>query len=237
MFLSEHPGVIGAARSEEVTRVLVVEGDGVLRAQLAAALANAGHDVETTSSGTAALALARASAPDIIVFDLNLPDTNGLVLCQALRETSGLVVLTSAADEEARVAAFEAGADDYVTKPHSMRELVLRVRALARRRNVPSSKPDTLTVGALTIDRAARRVDVAGSAPDLTRREFDLLVFLAEHVGRVQTRDRLVHEVWKEQPESARVVDTTVKRLRQKLGAAAPTIRTLRGVGYQLVVE
>jgi two-component system, OmpR family, phosphate regulon response regulator PhoB len=221
--------------------VLVVEGDGALRADLAATLTDAGHEVESASSGQAGIALARASEPDIVLFDLNLPDMNGIELCQTLRapgmKRPSLFVLTSVHDEAHRIAAFEAGVDDYVTKPHSMRELVLRVRALSRRRSSSPPTVELITLGALKIDRAARRVDVAGSNIELTRREFDLLLRLAERAGRVQTRDMLVTEVWGEIADSGRVVDTTVKRLRKKLGRSGPAIKTVRGVGYKLTVD
>jgi two-component system phosphate regulon response regulator PhoB len=182
------------------------------------------------------------------VFDLVLADGEGVELCRTLRadpvvRRAALFVLaakTEEGDEERRVSAFEAGADDYLAKPHSMRELVLRVRALARRRSRPPPS-DVLTVGALKMDRAARRVDLAGLTIELTRREFDVLLYLADRSGRVQTRDALVGHVWGEIADSGRVVDTTIKRLRKKLaiassatGNSGPMIRTVRGVGYKL---
>lgn len=220
-----------------MARVLVIDRDPSLRVALASALTTEGHEVETASSSQAGLALARASTPDVVVFDVLSDDAGGDV-CRALRSDpivsrATLLVLTAARDEEHRVAAFEAGADDYLAKPHSMRELVLRVRALARRRSLPPPT-EVVAVGRLRIDRAARRVDVGGLAVDLTRREFDVLEFLADRAGRVQTRDALVSRVWGEIADSGRVVDTTIKRLRKKLGDAAPVIRTVRGVGYKL---
>jgi len=241
MFPSEHAGVIGEAAHRRVARVLVVESDGVLRTELAASLTIAGHEVEAASSGQAGLALARASEPDIVLFDLQLPDMNGIDLCRRLAapgsKRPSLFVLTSRSDEADRVAAFEAGVDDYVTKPHSMREVVLRVRALSRRRRTHRPVIDLIALGPLKIDRAARRVDVEGSNVELTRREFDLLLRLAERSGRVQTRDTLVAEVWGEIGDSGRVVDTTVKRLRKKLGPIGPAIKTIRGVGYKLEAD
>ncbi|HVH44377.1 MAG TPA: response regulator transcription factor, partial [Labilithrix sp.] len=241
MFPSEHAGVNGRAAYRSVARVLVVESDGALRVDLAASLASAGHEVESASSGKAGLALARASDPDIVLFDLLLPDMSGLELCRTLRAAGlkrpSLIVLTAAIAETDRIAAFEAGVDDYVLKPHSMREVVLRIRALSRRRSTSSPVLELITLGVLTIDRAARRVEVAGADVELTRREFDLLLRLAERAGRVQTRDSLVTELWGEGTDSGRVVDTTVKRLRKKLGDLSPPIKTVRGVGYQLIVE
>jgi len=224
-----------------MVRILVVENDAALRAELSTAFTNAGHEVESASSAQAGLAVARASHPDIIVFELRLPDMDGIELATTLRNEPGkrasLCVLTSATDEDHRVAAFEAGVDDYVTKPHSMRELVLRMRSLSRRRTSNSDPPESVAVGGLKIDRAARRVEVQGSLIELTRREFDLLLHLAERAGRVQTRDTLVSDVWGEIADSGRVVDTTVKRLRKKLGPKGPPIRTVRGVGYKLSVD
>lgn len=237
MFPSEHPRVNDVPPHRKVARVLVVDGDAALRADLVTSLTHAGHEVDAASTGESALSLARASRPDIVLFDLHLPDMNGADLCRALRteldRRPSFCVLSAAKEEADRVAAFEAGVDDYVTKPHSMRELILRLRSLARRRS--SAPPsDAIVVASLKIDRAARRVDLGGRPIDLTRREFDLLLHLAERAGRVQTRDSLVSSVWGEVPDSGRVVDTTIKRLRRKLGPTAPEIRTIRGVGYKL---
>ena len=223
-----------------VARVLVVDGDRDARSTLEASLAGAGHEVETAASGEAGIASVRASHPDIVVFDLVLPDMPGVDFCRTLRAESGrrpsLCVLTMLGDESDRVAAFEAGVDDYVTKPYSARELVLRIRALSRRR--ASAPPEeAIVIGAMKIDRASRRVEVAGESVELTRREFDLLLHLSERIGRVQTRDALVTSVWREIADSGRVVDTTVKRLRRKLGPEGPAIRTVRGVGYTLVAD
>lgn len=220
-----------------MARVLVIDRDPQWRLSLAGALTAEGHEVETASSSQAGLALARVSPPDVVIVDL-LSDGSSDDLCRALRSDpivsrATLLVVSSADDEEHRIAAFEAGADDYLAKPYSIRELALRVRALARRRSRPPPT-EVLAVGTLRIDRAARRADVAGLAIDLTRREFDVLAFLADRAGRVQTRDVLVSEVWGEIADSGRVVDTTIKRLRKKLGDAAPAIRTVRGVGYKL---
>jgi two-component system, OmpR family, phosphate regulon response regulator PhoB len=220
-----------------MSRVLLVDGDAQLRAALVASLTQDGHEVEVASSGASGLALARASSPTLVIFEYALGDMTAAEFVRQLRDVTSirpaLIVLTAALAEADRVTAFEAGVDDYVTKPHSMRELLLRVRAVGRRRSTPPPS-ETLTIGQLSIDRAARRVDVAGVAIDLTRREFDVLVHLAERVGRVQTRESLVAEVWGEIADSGRVVDTTIKRVRKKLGANAPAIKTIRGVGYKL---
>jgi two-component system, OmpR family, phosphate regulon response regulator PhoB len=241
MLPSQHARAIGGAADRTVVRILVVESDASLRASLSTSLTDAGHEVEAAGSGQAGLAVARASHPDIVLFDLLLPDIQGVEFCRLLRSESGkrpsLCVLTSAADEANRVAAFEAGVDDYVVKPHSMRELLLRIRSLSRRRSHSAAAPESIVLGSMKVDREARRVDIAGTAVELTRREFDLLLCLVQRAGRVQTRDSLVASVWGEIADSGRVVDTTVKRLRKKLGPKGPAIRTVRGVGYKLVAE
>lgn len=223
-----------------MVRVLVVDGDPAVRASLTSALSGAGHDVESASSGTAGLAIARASRPQIVIFDLALADIGGLELARLIRRdvTTGaplLVVLSAQAGEDDRVAAFEAGVDDYVSKPHSTRELLLRVRALSRRKSDPP-KAESLNVGRLRIDIAARQAWNEKDRVDLTRREFDVLLMLAERAGRVQTREILVAEIWGDEvSHSARIVDTTIKRLRRKIASASCEIKTVRGVGYKLV--
>lgn len=223
-----------------MVRVLVVDGDPAVRASLTSALAGAGHDVESASNGTAALAIARASRPQVVIFDLALNDIGGLDLARSIRRdiTAGgplLVVLSADSGEEQRVAAFEAGVDDYVAKPHSTRELLLRVRALSRRKSDPP-KVDSLVIGALRIDVAARQAWNDKTRVDLTRREFDVLLMLAERAGRVQTREVLIADIWGDEVNhSGRIVDTTIKRLRRKIASAGCEIKTVRGVGYKLV--
>lgn len=218
--------------------MLVIESDALLRQALVQALTAEGHQVDSAASGEAGLALARAATPDVVVFDVVLPEREDVDLVSALRSDPGagraaLLVLTESNEEQSRVSAFEAGVDDYLLKPPSMRELMLRVRALLRRKS-RRPPPDVISVGALHIDRAARRVDVGGQPIDLTRREFDVLVYLADHAGRVLSRDTLVGTVWGEIADSGRVVDTTIKRLRKKLGVAGTAISTVRGVGYKI---
>lgn len=223
-----------------MVRVLVVDGDPTVRASLTSALASAGHDVESASSGTAGLAIARASRPQVVIFDLALADIGGLDLARSIRRdvTTGaplLVVLSAQTGEEERVAAFEAGVDDYVVKPHSTRELLLRVRALSRRKSDPP-KVESLKIGKLRIDVAARQAWSDEKRVDLTRREFDVLLMLAERAGRVQTREVLVADIWGDDvSHSGRIVDTTIKRLRRKIASADCEIKTVRGVGYKLV--
>jgi two-component system phosphate regulon response regulator PhoB len=227
-----------------VARVLVIDGDAALRSGLGRSLTEAGHDVELAGSARAGVALARTSPPDVVLLEPHLPDGSGDDVFAALRTDvrSGrtpVIVLSERADEEARVRAFEAGADDFVSKPFSTREVLLRVRALLRRRS--SVAPlDLLAIGPLAIDRAARRVTVDGRPVGLTRRELDLLLLLCDRRGRVQAREVLVAEVWGGalveggDGEGGRVVDSTVKRLRKKLGPAKDLVATVRGAGYRL---
>lgn len=221
-------------------RVLVIDGDSGERAELSAMLTSAGHEVEAAATAATGRLVARASRPDLVVIDLGLPDEPGGSVCRALRSdatTSGamLFVLTTSHAEEDRVAAFESGADDVVTRPYSRRELMLRMTALLRRRRRPTAPPrDIVSVGPITIDPAARRVTMDGQHLVLTRREFDVLHLLAEGAGRVYTREMLVARLWPDDVDSGRVVDTTMKRLRKKLGRAAPLVQTVRGAGYRL---
>lgn len=222
-------------------RVLVIDGDAGARADLARSLTEAGHEIELAAGARAGAALARASRPDLVILDLILPDGDGAEVCAVLRTDPAMrrtpvLVLTERVAEDERVRAFEAGVDDYVCKPFSVRELLLRVRALLRRRG--SSPPaDVVEIGALRIDRAARRVTYRGDAIELSKRELDLLIVLAERRGRVQTRSALVADVWGSETdttgEGARVVDTTIKRLRKKLGPMGHAIETVRGAGYR----
>lgn len=224
-----------------MARILVIETDRDLRTGLYAFLTESLHDVEVTASAAAGVSAALASRPDVVLIGADLRETRGVDVCRALRAEPSthhvfLMILGSPGDgsEDARVAAFEAGADDWLGRPLSVRELALRLRALLRR-NSKSQPPGHLTVGVLDIARDARRVTVDGQAVDLTRLEFDLLLRFAEGSGRVHTRESLLTDLWSDETANVRVVDTTVKRLRRKLGAAGASIRTLRGIGYQLM--
>lgn len=220
-------------------RVLVIEGDGSRRIALATALGSEAHDVELAASLVTGFQVARTSQPDLVVVDAAIADADGVSACARLRAdpaTSNALVLVigSSIHEADRVAAFEQGCDDYVVRPFSTRELMLRVRALLRR--TPRRRPpaDVVSVGPMTIDRHARKVSVSGARVLLTRKEFDLLLRLVDARGRVLTRNLLVAELWPEDATSMRVVDTTLKRIRKKLPWLSEKIRTVRGVGYEL---
>jgi two-component system phosphate regulon response regulator PhoB len=219
-------------------RILVVDDEPDLRELLRVTLQQAGYRVDAAAAGREALDSLRRDPPDLVVLDLMLPDFSGTEICRRIRESPELshlpvVMLTARSDEVDRVVGFEVGADDYVTKPFSPRELLLRVRAVLRRRAAPE-RPGSLEHGALQLDPERHRCYVEGSEVVLTAKEFDLLLALMSHPGRVQTRDQLLDRVWGEDiAVTARTVDTHLKRLREKLGSAGGLIETVRGVGYR----
>lgn len=226
-----------------MARLLVIDRQETAAA-LAERLRDAGHDVTLASTATQGVRLAIEQRPELVIVDVSLPDMPGNEVCRAIRSEPitrklPLIVMGSSNDEIDRVVAFEIGADDYVVKPYSVRELVLRVRAILRRRRrtVPSNG-STNAVAGLRIDASAHRVDVEGREVPLSALEFKLLAMLHDRPGRVQTRGALLDEVWGAQDGvSQRTVDACVKRLRQKLGSAGRHIETVRGVGYRFAPE
>lgn len=222
-------------------RVLVIDGDAARRVALATALGAEGHDVEMASAAATGAQLARVSRPDLVIVESILSDGSGAEVLTLLRRDPStarqlVVVIGPSGDEIDRVVAFEHGADDYVTRPFSLRELLLRVRALLRRTR-SSTPPDTIALGPVHIDRGTRRVTVNGAPVSLTRRELDLLLRLFDSRGRVLARETIVADVWREDAASERVVDTTLKRLRRKLPVLSRQIRTIRGIGYELTAD
>ncbi len=220
-------------------RVLVIDGEGPRRISLATALGGDAHDVELAASLVTGLQIARSSQPDLVVVDASLADGEGHSACARLRNDPAtaaalVLVIGSSSEERDRVDAFEDGADDYVVRPFSTRELLLRIRALLRRTPRKRSPADVVTLGPLVIDRHARKVSLRGDRVSLTRKEFDLLLRLVDARGRVLTRNVLVADLWPEDAASMRVVDTTLKRIRRKVPWLAERIRTVRGVGYEL---
>jgi two-component system phosphate regulon response regulator PhoB len=221
--------------------ILVVEDEADLQQILAYNLRQAGHDVVTASNGEAALVLVRQRAPDLIVLDLMLPGISGTDVCRSVKNdpatrNTAVLMLTAKGSEIDRVVGFELGADDYVVKPFSVRELALRIAAILRRQQAASSESSTRAVefGKLRIDRDAHRVWVEGQEAPLTALEFRLLCLLFDRRDRVQSRAALLDDVWGVSSDlETRTVDTHVKRLREKLGAAGAYIETVRGVGYR----
>jgi two-component system, OmpR family, response regulator RegX3 len=227
-----------------VVRVLLVEDDRAIAASVVEGLAADGHDVVHVGSGVAALDLA-TDRVDMVLLDLGLPDMDGRDVCTAIRQRSDvpIIMLTARGDEIDRVVGLELGADDYVTKPFSMREVLARIRAVARRAGATGSAngsggPDADTplqsIGSLTIDRRTRRVVVDTTAIELTAKEFDVLSFLAECPGTVVTRTEILEQVWdRNWFGPTKTVDAHVAALRKKLGDHR-WIEAVRGVGFRL---
>jgi two-component system phosphate regulon response regulator PhoB len=222
-------------------RVLVVDDEADIVALVAYHLAKNGYRVSTASSGTEALDAARRERPALIVLDLMLPGMSGYDVLEALRAGDGtrdvaVLMLTARREEQDRIQGLSLGADDYLTKPFSPQELVLRVGAILRRVGAGGASPsDRIHLGALEIDTGAHVVRVAGDPVDLTPTEFKLLLTLAERRGRVQARAHLLQTVWDAAPDiQTRTVDMHVQRLRAKLGVAGDLIETVRGFGYRL---
>ena len=222
--------------------VLIVDDERDLRTLLDFNLRQAGWRTAQAESGAEALARARSLQPSVIVLDLNLPDVSGMDVCRLLRaepETRDvpILMLTARGAESDRVQGLELGADDYLTKPFSVRELVLRVEAVSRRRqgaSAPAAK-QRLGAGRIELDLDAHLCYVDTVELPLTLQEFRLLAYLIQGAGRVRTREELLADVWNASPElETRTVDTHVKRLRDKLGEAGDIIETVRGVGYRI---
>lgn len=214
--------------------VLVVEDEPAIRDLLRMYLSKAGFGVATAGTGEEALTLVATQHPVAVVLDVGLPGIDGTEVCRRLRaggDWTPVVFCTARDDEVDRVLGLELGADDYVTKPFSPRELVARVKAVVRRAAAPGG-PALLRAGTVEVDREAHVVRVAGQPVDLTATEFDLLAHLMARPGRVFTRDELLSQVWGYAAAlETRTVDVHVAQVRAKLGAASP-IRTVRGVGY-----
>jgi DNA-binding response OmpR family regulator len=255
---SPSPGADGRDRTA-TSRVLVIDDEATMRETVRYNLLREGYAVELAADGAAGLLAARATLPDLIVLDVMLPGMDGFQVCRTLRAESNVpILLLSARGEEIdRVLGLELGADDYLTKPFAMRELVARVKAMLRRAQMPSHaangggegrgtsskavEPQTVVVGDLTVDAARRQARLAGEPLALKPREFDLLHYLASHPGLVLSRDALLREVWGyDYPVDTRTVDVHVRWLRQKveIDPSDPRrIETVRGFGYRFVAD
>lgn len=204
-------------------------------------LARAGYRVSTAATGTDALQAARDEQPALVVLDLMLPELSGFEVLERMRADRSLaetpvLMLTARRDEADRVRGLSIGADDYLVKPFSPQELVLRVRNILRRtRTTTADRGNLVQIGPVEIDRAAHVVRLDGRPVELTATEYKLLLVLAERRGRVQSRAQLLETVWESAPDiQTRTVDMHVQRLRAKLGAAGELIETVRGFGYRL---
>jgi two-component system phosphate regulon response regulator PhoB len=222
-------------------RILVVDDEADIVALVAYHLAKAGYRVSTAANGWDALAAIRQERPTLVVLDLMLPGLTGYEVLEQMRGAEAtrdvaVLMLTARREEDDRIRGLSLGADDYLTKPFSPQELVLRVGAILRRLNAPASaSTDIVSVGPIEIHRAEHRVVVEGRDVELTPTEYKLLIILAERRGRVQDRARLLETVWEAAPDiQTRTVDMHVQRLRAKLGPAGDLIETVRGFGYRL---
>ena len=214
-------------------RVLLVEDDDAIAEPLTAGLLREGFEVERASTGAAALV---AEEPDLVLLDLRLPDVDGLAVCRELRARSEvpIIVVTARGEEIDRVVGLELGADDYVVKPFGLRELIARIRAVARRAGDRDAAQDELSAGPIHVDLRAHRVTVDGDEVHLTGKEFDLLTLLVRDAGAVVDRQRILREVWHTTwYGSSKTVDVHVAALRRKLGDPA-LIETVRGIGLRL---
>lgn len=222
-------------------RVLVVDDEKDIVALVAYHLTRSGYQVTTASTGQDALREAQREKPALIVLDLMLPGISGFDVLEQLRadertRSVAVLMLTARREEPDRIRGLSLGADDYLTKPFSPEELVLRVAAILRRtRSAPTASTDTMSIGPMVIDRAAMTVDVDDTRLDLTATEFKLLMTLVERRGRVQGRAHLLETVWEAAPDiQTRTVDMHIQRLRTKMGPAGDMIETVRGFGYRL---
>ena len=227
-------------------KILIVEDEPDILELLAYNLRQAGFEVSTSSDGEEALRMAQADPPDLLVLDLMLPGMDGLELCRLLKQQEALrrvpvLMLTAKAEEVDRIVGLELGADDYVTKPFSPRELVLRIKAILRRATANEAAEEEegrIQIGPLTIDPGAHQVLVGQELIDLTATEFRLLHTLVQRRGRVQSRQELLEVVWGYQYSGyGRTVDTHIRRLREKLREADDWVETVRGVGYRFRKE
>ncbi|MGQ9572769.1 MAG: response regulator [Dehalococcoidia bacterium] len=220
-------------------KILVVDDEPTLVATLRYNLEREGYQVSTAADGEGALSLAQAERPDLIILDLMLPGLDGLEVCRILRRemTVPILMLTAKTEEVDKVVGLELGADDYVTKPFSMRELLARVRALLRRAERPSTEAEVLSAGDLRVDLGKREATRRGQPLALKPKEFDLLTFFLQNRARAFTREQLLDQVWGyDFAGDTRTVDVHVRWLRQKIEdePAKPTrLLTVRGVGYR----
>lgn len=221
-----------------MANILVVEDEPDLASLVAFNLRQANFEVEIAETGERALELAARTTPHLMILDLMLPDISGVEVCRVVKRRSPalpVIMLTAKKEESDRLAGFQSGAEDYIVKPFSVLELILRVKAILRRAGVSGSQTGNLSFGTLTLDLAEHRCTVDGTEVPLTVLEFRLLHHLLARLGQVQSRRHLLEEVWNLKGSlETRTIDTHVNRLRQKLGPAGDYLETVRGVGYRI---
>ena len=223
-----------------IARVLVVDDEPDVLDLVTYNLGQAGFKTETATDGAEALRKARATSPDLIILDLMLPELDGLDVCKLLRgdpKTSAIIMLTARAGEIDRIIGLELGATDYVSKPFSPRELVLRVKKRLETHISPQHR-NVFGFGPLQVDVSRHLVTVKGKRVDLTFTEFKLLALLVQRIGHVQTREQLMRDGWVQETHAdSRTVDTHIRRLREKLGPVGKHLETVRGVGYRFLAD
>ncbi|MDD5174482.1 MAG: response regulator transcription factor [Candidatus Omnitrophica bacterium] len=224
-------------------RILIVEDDKHISRLVKFNLEKSGYECTVASSGERALEVLDGQPADLVILDIMLPGIDGFGVCRAIKEKERLknipiIMLTAKGEEVDRIVGLELGADDYIVKPFSPRELVLRIKAILKRGKAEETKKDVLSAGEITVDIPKHKVTVKGKTIELTQMEFKLLVTLMERRSRVQTRDRLLSDVWDmDTGIDTRTIDTHVKRLREKLGRSGGLIETVRGLGYKFKEE
>lgn len=232
-----------APSMEKVKKILVVDDEEDVTTLVGYHLRSRGYRVETINDPNLIMGLARTFQPDLVILDVMMPELNGIQICRMLRadprlKRVAIIFLSAKTEEGDRIQGLEVGADDYICKPFSNKELLLRVQSVFRRLDDSGDQPKgvVLQIGAITMDVDHHRVVVHGQPIELTATEFKLLRVLMERKGRVQARDHLLLNVWNYETEiETRTVDTHVRRLREKLGSEASLIETVRGVGYRMV--
>jgi two-component system phosphate regulon response regulator PhoB len=227
--------------ADKPKKILVVDDEPDVTDLVAYHLRAKGFQVEIINDPNRSIGAARSFLPDLVILDVMMPDLSGIQICRMLRadpalKTVPVIFLTAKAEENDRVQGLEIGADDYICKPFSTKELVLRVQTILRRlMEVVPEAPKRLQVGEIVVDTERHEVEIHGKPVDLTATEFNLLQLLMTRRGRVQTREHLLLNVWNYETEiETRTVDTHVRRLREKLGTEADWIETIRGVGYRM---
>ena len=224
-------------------RILIVEDDKHISKLVKYNLEKAGFQCTSVITGEKALKILDKEPVDLIILDIMLPEMDGLQVCKQIKQDKKLsvvpiIMLTAKGEEVDRIVGFELGADDYVVKPFSPRELVLRVKAILKRKKPSEVTKDILGAGGLVVDVTRHKVTVDKKEIELTLMEFKLLVTLMQRKGKVQSRDKLLDDVWDIATDvTTRTIDTHIKRLRQKLGKTGKFIETIRGIGYRLSEE